>query len=139
MVVSNEWVAVIVSLVGLALAVAGIIGKQATRLAKLEVKVDTMWHFNLRRGLAEGMEQGVVYRNSPLKVTETARNWMASLTVDLHDFYRETGRYMKDTDLAEAIERRFGERLLHEVCLPRHIYMGACLILAMEIAREAPA
>lgn len=133
-----EIVTVLIALSGLILTLAMALFRHAGRLASLEVKVDTMWTFQLRRGISESLQQGVFTKNSPLQITDHARVWMSSLVIDLQNTYRDKRwTKLRDPDLAEIIEREFGERLLHEVCIPRSLSMGACLIMAMKIAREA--
>jgi len=43
--------------------------RNAERIARIEVKVDTLWDFQMRRAVAEAVSKGVATINSPLKVT----------------------------------------------------------------------
>ena len=106
------------------------------RMVSIEVKVDTMWDFQMRRALSESIHKGIATINSPLTVTPEAKAWMHGLAEQLRDFYAKLGHRMTDRELALEIERRFGDEILHKVCIPNGLYEGACLIIAMEIAKE---
>lgn len=129
-------VAAICSILMSLLSLGGIIYFAGFKLATLEVKVNTMWDFQLRRAYSESIQKGVATINSPLTVTPEAKEWMNELAVKLRDFYSKLGRHLTERDLAIEIERRFGEEILHKVCIPNGLYEGACLIIAMEIAKE---
>ena len=126
----------IVSLVQGLVAILGIIWLAGWRLAKLEVKVDTMWDFQLRRAVSEGLHQGAMTRNSPVEVTEEAKAWMRPVAQELREFYKRLGRRLDERTLTLEIERRYGDRILEEVCIPRGLYQGACLLIAAAVAKE---
>ena len=48
------------------MTIATVLYNSATRMAKLEVKVDTMWAFQMRRGAAEAVTNSIATINSPL-------------------------------------------------------------------------
>lgn len=114
------------------LAVGGLVFK----FGQLATKVDTMWEFQMRRAVSEGVKQGVLRRNSPIALDENAKQWMSGLAGQLRTFYARQGRRLTEADLALEIERRFGDRILHEVCIPNGLFQGSCLVIAMQIAKE---
>src|ERR1022692_481781 len=103
-------------------------------MTTIEVKVDTMWDFTLRRARSEAVNNGYATINSPLVFSDEARGWLEPFASLLRDLYVSMGDHVTDTDLAVEIERIFGVRLLNEICIPHHMYMGACLLLAMDVA-----
>lgn len=108
------------------------------RVTTLEARVESLWTFLLRRGVAEAVTRGVGSMNSPLTISDEAKAWFAPFAHELHEFYRGGGGgSLPDDRLAEEIERRWGERMLREVCLPHGMSQGACLLIAMAVAREA--
>jgi hypothetical protein len=115
------------------LSVAGLVFK----LGALSTKVDTMWEFQMRRALSEGIQRGIVQVNSPAIVVPEALEWMQGMADELRQFYDSIGKRLTDTELAIEIERRFGERILHEVCIPNKLYQGVCLIIAAEVAKRS--
>ena len=118
----------------------GVVWISAVKLTSLQVKVDTIWGFLMKRALSEALVQGVATRNSPVRVNDEAKKWMSDLIPPIRDFYAKLGRRnITDAELAMEIERRFGDRILHEVCIPRGLYMGACLLIAVQAAKEVPA
>jgi len=116
----------------------GVVWISAVKITALEVKVNTIWSFLMKRALSEALVQGVATRNSPVRVTDEAKRWMSDLIPPIRDFYAKLGRRnITDVELAMEIERRFGDRILNEVCIPHGLYMGACLLIAMQAVKEA--
>ena len=109
------------------------------RLASLEVKVDTMWQFQLRRGMAEGVQAGLGTLSSPFKVNDAAKAAFSLMADELQAFYQElfqqNGGPMPVEDLTLHIERAFGMRILKDVCLPYNLRDSSCLLIAAAVAR----
>lgn len=121
-----------VSLAALAKVFFGV----AHKLASIEVKVDTMWDFTLRRARSEAVVRGFADINSPITFTAVAEELIAPFAESLRDLYSSLGGpKIGDTELAVEIEVLFGQRLLNEICIPHNLYMGTCLILAIEAAK----
>ena len=125
--------------IALALSVLSIIGTiygVGYKMGRVELKVDTMWDFMMRRATSEAVMSGVATIKSPAVVNEEAKRWMAPLIGPIREFYAKLGRRMTDNELAMEIERRFGDRILQEVCIPHKLHMGACLLIAMQAAKD---
>jgi hypothetical protein len=104
----------------------------------LEVKVEKIWSFLMRRAVSEALVQGVATRNSAIRLTDGAKRRMSDLIPPNKGFYGKLGhRNITDAELALEIERRFGDRILNEVCIPHGLYMGACLLIAIQAVKEA--
>src|SRR5215469_17081404 len=98
-------------------------------LEKLQMQVETMWAFQLRRGLNEVEKKGLGKMNSPMRLTEQACKLMEPMLPDLKKFYEEiNGNRLGTVDLAVAIEHKFGDRISQEICNKAHISDGACLV-----------
>ena len=117
----------------------GVVWVSAVKITTLQVKVETIWGFLMKRALSEALVQGVATHNSPVRVTDEAKEWMRDLLPPIRELYAKLGRRISDAELAMEIERQFGDRILHEVCIPRGLYMGACLLIAIQAVKEAPA
>lgn len=128
-------VGIVVSLVVGALTLISAIIYSTIRMAKIELKVDTMWTFQLRRGFGEALEGGLLERNSPIKLTEKAKNAFNQMRDELQRYYTRQGVRMTDGELALAIERQFGQRLIDDICIPLGVKDAACLILAVATAK----
>lgn len=122
------------SLVGLLFAVF----TASRRFGELETKVNTMWAFQMRRAFSEVVTSGIATVNSPLRFTEEAikaldpiREELKALWVSLPESVRKS-----DVEVTLEIEKVFGERLLRMVCIPCGLSHGACLLLAMSIAKD---
>jgi hypothetical protein len=119
--------------------IAGLAGKVfawGTRFAKVELKIDTIWDFHMRRAQSEAVKLGIATMNSPVKVSDEAKEWMAPLIAPIREFYKGLGRRMTERDLYIEIERRFGEQILREVCIPHGLSQGACLLIAVQAVRD---
>jgi len=115
------------------ISLLGVIWISAVKITTLDVKVETIWSFLMKRALSEAIVQGVATHNSPVRVTDEAKRWMSDLIPPIRDFYAKLGRRnITDAELAMEIERRFGDRILNEVCIPHGLYMGACLLIAIQ-------
>ena len=110
--------------------------RNAERIARIEVKVDTLWDFQMRRAVAEAVTKGVASVNSPVKVNGHAMKWAACLADELQSFYARAGSHLCDRDLYIELERQFGDRILMNVCIPKGISHGACLLIAAAVARD---
>ena len=99
-------------------------------------EVDTLWDFVRRRAVSEFLAKGMGDSAQPPSLKSEVRKWFASVEKDLKDFYKSTGESSGDKELFVAIEHAFGDRLLHEVCIPNGVSEGACVLAAIAICRE---
>ena len=107
----------------------------AQSMATIQVKVDTMWEFTMRRAKAEIIAKGLGDVNSPIKLTKEAKAMIShNLATSLVQLYHEA-KPNNDVDFAILIEQKFGDILLKDVCIPHGVQMGACLILAIDAAK----
>lgn len=125
-------VAIVVPLVGLAYGWFAFGG----RFAKIELKVDTIWDFHMRRAMSEAAQRGFGSLNSPFTIDTKAQEWFASLANQLRDFHARLGRRLSDSELALEIERHYGTQILKEVCIPNGLSQGACLLIAAAVAKQ---
>jgi len=110
--------------------------KIGQRLALIEDKVNTMWAFQMRRAMSEVVESGAGTKNSPLIFTEQAREAFGPFKKQLVEFYKTLPATMDDSEVLLEIERKFGDVLLDNVCIPFKLSHGACLLLAYAVARQ---
>lgn len=109
----------------------------AVKITRIELKVDTLWDFQLRRGTAEGVGKGFMTLNSPVAIDTAALSWLSPLRDDLTAFYKKHGYSLSQQDLASEIERQWGERIMRDICIPRGVSHGVCLMIAIAVARGA--
>jgi len=101
-------------------------------LERLKVCVETMWLFQLRRGLAEVETKKLGTSNSPVILTKKANDLMQPLLPELKQFYNMIhGEELGLVELAIELERQFGNRLVSEVCKKVGVSDAACLVLAI--------
>jgi hypothetical protein len=105
-------------------------------IEQIRERVDTMWIFQLRRGLTETETKGLGKTNSPMKLTQEAYDVMKPLQAELKAFYDSVGgEKVGIVDLAVMFEQQFGERLSREVCKKVGISDASCLVLAIGMVR----
>ena len=124
--------------VGAVIALGGAIGflvKLSARLGALEVKVETMWQFQIRRAFAEVVSSGVATVNSPLTFDPEALKLLDPIKLKLREFGRKLGPEIPVTVALMEIEREFGDALVRDVCIPRQLTHGTCLLMALAVAR----
>ena len=109
------------------------------KFAKLEVKVDTMWEFQLRRARIEGEREGVFTVNPHIRLSPRVREALGPMRNQLRQFYREQGQVLAFPDAMLALERTLGSELVDRVCRPLQVSEGSCLMAAIEYAREEEA
>jgi len=119
-----------------AISILSVVYFGSVKLATLQVKVDTMWEFTLRRAKAEAVHLGLATLNSPLVVHPRAKEIFGEILNDLRDAYKQLGPSVTDEEMALKFEQLFGDRLLKEVCIPCGMHMGACLVLAIQVLRD---
>jgi hypothetical protein len=73
--------------------------------------------------------------NSPIVVTEEAKSWLDDIAVPLRQLYQKLGRHVSDIDVRIEIELRFGDEIVEKVCIPHGIDQGACLVIALAVAK----
>ncbi len=129
-----EYIAPIASVIMSGISILSVIYLGAVKLAKLEVKVDTMWDFQMRRAFSEAVKTGVATMNSPLHFDQEVRENLAPIRDELQQFWK-THHTVPMLDFIIMLETKFGDQLLKEICIPRGLSHGACLLVALAVAR----
>jgi len=105
------------------------------KISKIEVKVETLWDFVMRRTKTEALAKGLGDFNSPFKATEQSKDWFSEeLKRDIRDSYNSKWCKLSDRELFFEIEKEFGERICQEVCIPNKLD-GSCIWVAIDIAK----
>lgn len=111
-------------------------------VAEVRVKVNKLWRdnetwndFNMQRAWGEAFRMGAATKNSPIVITQQARDWMDPLAAELRAFYRGCKKGISDDELWKEIQRSFGQRILDMVCIPYDLSQGACILIAVDVAK----
>lgn len=126
----------IVSIVLGVLSLGGSLVYVIRKIYQIEFRVELLWDFIFRRGVAEAVANGWAKMNSPMVIQNDVKTWFKPLEKDLKHLYKTKGKGLTDKRLMMLIESKMGERLLKEVCLVHNMHAGACLILALQIAKD---
>ncbi|MFY9739135.1 MAG: hypothetical protein WAK11_08770, partial [Candidatus Cybelea sp.] len=119
------------------MTIATVLYNSATRMAKLEVKVETMWAFQMRRGAAEAVSNQIATINSPLSFRADALEALSPMKERLTLFAQEHNG-ISEVEFFWMLERAFGDELVKRFCIPFNVSQGACLLAAMQVATNAP-
>ncbi len=125
----------IINSCGVGLTFLAVLWIAAVKITRLEVKVDTMWGFLMKRAVVEGLDRGMLTVNSPVRLEPHSADMFVHMADDLKEF-GTAHKSLKEADLALAIEKQFGDRLVHEICVPNNISFGVCLLIATAIAKN---
>jgi hypothetical protein len=112
--------------------------KEVERMTRIEVHVETLWDFHIRRSMVEATSKGIGSLNSPFVLNgDKAHDIGGGLKEDLLAWYEtlETKDSMNDRDLFIAVEGAFGERLIREMCIPHNIQEGTCVLIAIALIK----
>ena len=124
-----------VSLASSILAFVSVFYLSVTKIAKIEVKVDTMWDFMMRGDKVLTVRAGLGEVNSPLVFNQKALDYMNPLATELKAFYSSKGYKLNEKDLTLEVGRLFSDTLFHKVCLPNDIALGVAILIAAEVAK----
>ena len=127
----NAWIA----LVGLGVTLFGMAIAGVRWATKIEYKVDTLWGFLIKRARVEVVNIGWGDMQSPVIVNATTIAAITPFIMDIVVFYGETLKrnpHIREQDLFIAIEEKFGDRIVEQVCIPHKVNLGACLIAVMQ-------
>lgn len=105
------------------------------RSVRLEFKTNLIWDFMMRKALSEGLQKGLMTQNSPIELAPRVRPYYAGMAAELKAFYRKH-QHLDEREMFRLFEHHFGERMVKEVCVPLGLVAGACVIMAIAIARE---
>lgn len=126
----------VTSLIGTAIALLSIFYVITVKFTRIETKVDTMWAFQMRRAFSEVVDTGIGTLNSPLQFKPEVMHMLDPIKDELVAFQMaSTLQGRTDSETLLEIERVFGNRLLTSVCVPAGLSHGACLLLALAVAK----
>ena len=127
--------AVIAGIVSALFYLLAAVVKIAIRYGSLSMQVQTMWEFQMRRAMTEAVYTGIGQINSPLQFTPEAIAALEPIKDRLTAFWKTLPRGASDAEALLLIENQFGAELLTYLCLPNKLSHGACLLLALTIAK----
>lgn len=125
----------LVAIAGLILGIAVGFVKIIYQVGQLELKVNTVWDFLMRRGQVELVEKGWGTRHSPVQLNVEAFESILPLIDDIVRFYVQLKKrkpQITERDMFIAIESKFGEQLVERICIPMNVQLGACVIAVIE-------
>lgn len=121
--------------IGTLCALVVFIVRHSMNYGALNLKVDTMWAFQMRRAQSEIVEGGHGTKNSPLSIMPEVQQRLEPIRTELETF-GDAHHALCDGDFLLKIEEIFGPRLLDIICIPCKMSHGACLLVAMSVAKK---
>jgi hypothetical protein len=112
--------------------------KDIERMTRIEVHVETLWDFHIRRSMVEATNKGIGTLNSPFIMNEDAAheiggNLKDELLAWYHDLPDKDS--INERDLFIRIEGAFGDRLIRDMCIPHGIQEGTCILIAIALIK----
>lgn len=110
-------------------------GKSTARYAKMELKIDTLWDFQMRRGMVEATHKGWGEIQNPFIVSDQALSYFEKLRPELEGWFAAlTPEKRGLRELVIGIEQYFGNRIVKEICVPYGVSHAACNLMAAAVA-----
>lgn len=128
----NIVMAFVVSVITVATPVAVLLMKHS----KIEVKVDTIWDYIMRRAIAAGLETNNLTMNSPVMATPGLEAMLEPMKEDLWQYYKAGAYKLSTRELFIALEKDFGDRFMKEICIPNGITQGVCTLAAIDVLKK---
>jgi hypothetical protein len=107
------------------------------RVVKMEIRVNLLWDFLMRRAISEAIDKGFATINSPIKIQPHGVNIFSEEWRNKLKGAFLNHKKMTDKELFAAIDAKFGTELLKEICITQKPVLsnGECIIIAMAIIR----
>jgi hypothetical protein len=106
------------------------------KLGRIELQVDTIWEFLMRRAISEAMQKELIVSNSPVIPTVIAIEVFSVIVPKLKKFYKTKGKGLSNKELFRATEVEFGDVFVNDICPKLKITAGACVATAMVLMKE---
>lgn len=106
------------------------------QVKELKSDTDGIWECLLRRGAAEAVLGGAAAMNSPIVFNDSSKELFSDLKPDLIKL-AQSNPTASDGNLALLIEKKWGDYIMRNICIPNHITQTACLLLAVSVARDS--
>jgi len=90
----------------------------------------------IRNAKTEAVIKGLATINSPLMVSDDARSAFSGMADDLRLYYKDTGKFLTENDLFLDMQKRFGDQIFKDICIPLKIINNSCILIAIAIAKE---
>jgi len=113
-----------------------IYASMARQISENDEKINVIIDMLIRNAKTEAVVKGLATINSPLTVTDDARKLFDPMAAELRCYYKEIGIHMSENELFLDVQKRFGDRIFKDICLPLGIMNNACITLAIAIAKE---
>ena len=101
-----------------------------------DLKIDTIWDFHIRRATSEFSEKRIGTISDIITAFPEFKEKLDPIKDKLVDFWERKGKNLKNAEALLEIERHFGDDLLKLVCIPCGLKAGACLLLALDVAKD---
>jgi len=122
-----EWIMAIAAIVGLFVGMLSIF----MTVGQLKCQVSTLWEFHVRRGTVEAVKIGWGTVNSPFHISATGFEAALPFLTKFLPFYAgliKKNPKMPERELMLRFEAEFGDFIMEQICIPKGVSQGACLI-----------
>lgn len=141
----TESVASITALIGLVMGLAnlfGLIYVVASKLSRLELKTDTMWRYLFEAAFLDARQKGVLAAHSAFRLEpHVAQQFRVNaFGTRVITYYQQRQLALRsDSEVTWELFKQFKAELVEQICLPLGLNMGAALVAAVQLCRDADA
>jgi hypothetical protein len=108
----------------------------AIEATTMSSQVSELWTYLRSRALAESFAKGLISsRGLSIVLSHNVKDWYATMSPDLVSWYSDK-HDMSDDELFIDCHKTFGKRLTREICEPYGVFDGACVALAILVAKD---
>ena len=128
----------IFSVIGTIWAITSAFARLSYRAGRLELKVDTLWDFIIRRGKVEAVKMEWGELHSPIRLNVRGLDVVKPFLDKFLPFYiqlLQRNPPMAEQEMYIEFEREFGDFIMEKMCIPLGVTAGACLIAIVAACR----
>lgn len=104
--------------------------------SKQDDQIKTLVNWVMRSAENEAIRNGLITKNSPVHLTDKARTVYKPHSQAILDYYTSLPSGIDEEELRLAMMKQFGKLFEDTLCKDLEITDGACILVAIEIARE---
>lgn len=103
---------------------------------RMQFMVDELWLSQGRRGKTAAVVSGLGEMHSPLKATPKGRKIFEPIIPEVDEWYRREGHGLDEAMLRAKLESLFGDRIMHDFCVPNAFMQAECIEIIIAIVKE---
>ncbi len=128
------------SILGSIWAVTAAFARLSYRAGQIELKVETLWDFIVRRAKVEAVKMNWGTLSSPIHLNVRGLEVIQPFLDQFLPFYVDLLKRTPpatEQDMYVEFERKFGDFIMEKICIPYGVTEGACLVAIVSACKVA--